>query len=178
MRYHAIRDEDARRVATTLQPIDEDEDDAPEDTQSDVSGPPLAPGRLVANALDQYAEVNVADALRPTAAESAVPYIPRHLLPLAKAAFCNLLSPFRHPGIADRCAANGLALFATDALSTSNHNGVGARGRRQRAAQRQLHAHTCGQFATLRARSAARRAAASAGRQNERMSFTRPEDRS
>ena len=75
---------------------------------------------------------------------------------MARASFDTLLSRANSSGTIDECGANGLALFATDALGL--HKSRGERGGKRSANQlaRQLLSLKNGEFAILRAGAAAR----------------------
>jgi hypothetical protein len=79
MNYHALRDEDvckAAVAAVAAASLDDDTEEGDFASQSEAPCLSLDPGCLVASALDLFSEVDVADALRPTAAESTFPYTP------------------------------------------------------------------------------------------------------
>ena len=112
----------------------------------------LSPGRLAdPRSFQDLAATDLEEAHAPGCA-SAVQWIPRSLLPLARAAFSTLLRRVvsNPDATADECGVIGIALFATDGLGTNRSAGAKG-GTRQHRLARQLRLITEGAFGTPRA---------------------------
>ena len=120
------------------------EDDQPVD---------LSPSRMAdPRSFQDLAATDSEEAHAPGCA-SAVQWIPRSLLPLARAAFSTLLRRIvsNQDATADECGVIGIALFATDGLGTNRNAGAKVGIRKHRSLARQLRLITECAFATLRA---------------------------
>lgn len=154
-RWHAAQEDAARRAVLDAPMADVGDDGGPSAAAVSLALPTAG---LDPSKFSELSAVDLREAHRPGSAR-AQQWIPRHALPLARAAYNRVLSATVTPdGRLDPGGVTALALFATDVLGVDRRSGAAAGQRQTRQLERQLRAFADGRFGELRRAAEARAA--------------------